>query len=105
MNSFFKGKVEWVFWWALLLIRFFQVSFLKKNTLFSKKPRVDIYISLVFQPRKYFFGLLAWKKVIFQASSLDMHFHNILFKIDNSTFIVLPIIVLVFDLSMSFRKF
>jgi len=33
-----------------------------------------------------------------------MHFHNILFKIDNFTFIVLTIIVPVVDLGMSFGK-
>jgi len=33
-----------------------------------------------------------------------MHFHNILFKIDNFIFIVLTIIVPVFNLGMTFRK-
>ena len=44
------------------------------------------------------------KKLFFQTRSFLMHFHNILFKIDNFTFIVLTVIVPVFDLGMSFGK-
>ena len=52
-----------------------------------------------------FYGLLVWKKkLIFQTRSFDMHFHNISFQIDNFTFIVLTIIVPVFDQGMSFGK-
>jgi len=59
------------------------------------------------------FGLLVCKKkIIFQTfhmrlrniSSFHMRFRNISFKIDKFTFIVLAIVVLVFDLGMSFKK-
>jgi len=56
---------------------------------------------------KNFFGLLVWKKkIIIQTWSFDIHFHNISFKTDNFAFIVLTIIVPVFNLAMdmSFRK-
>jgi len=65
------------------------------------------FFSLEKLPGKYdFFGLLVWKnKMIFQTWSFDVHFHNILFKIDNCfTSIVLAIIVPVFDLGMLFAK-
>jgi len=55
--------------------------------------------------KKIFFGLLVWKKkIIFQTWFFDMHFHNILFKIDHFNLIVLTIIVPVFDLGVSFGK-
>jgi len=62
-----------------------------------------------FPPRKSlekFFDLVVWKKkIIFQIRSFDMQFHNILIKMDNNfTFIMLTIIVPVFDLGMWFGK-
>jgi len=49
------------------------------------------------------FGLLVWKKKInFQTSSFDIHFHNILFKMNIILLISCYVIVPVFDLSRSF---
>jgi len=58
MNSFFKGKVEWVFWWALLLIRFFQVSFLKKTRCFLRNPGLT-FTSALFSSLENIF-LVCW---------------------------------------------
>jgi len=56
--------------------------------------------------QRHFFGLLVWKKKNnFPDFIFDVPFHNILFKMDNFTSIVLTtIIVPVFDLGMSFVK-
>jgi len=43
-------------------------------------------------------------KVILQTWSFHMHFHDILFEVDNFTSIILAIIGPVSDLGMSFRK-
>ena len=54
---------------------------------------------------KKIFGLLVWKKkMIFRTCSFDMCYHNIYSRLLILLFIVLPIIVPVFDLDMSFRK-
>ena len=54
---------------------------------------------------KKIFGLLVWKKkMIFRTYSFDMCYHNIYSRLLILLFIVLPIIVPVFDLDMSFGK-
>jgi len=58
--------------------------------------------------KNLFFGLLVWKRKLF--SRLDLLtwilliFYSAFDKINNFAFIVLTIIVAVFDLNMSFRK-
>jgi len=44
------------------------------------------------------------KKLIFQTCFFDMHLHNVSLNIGHFTFIVLTIIVPVFDLGMTFKK-
>jgi len=107
-SSFFLWILLCVFENLLLCLLKAETTTWKKFLYFTGLPRsLKKYgkIWSISALEKNSFGLLVWKKkIIFQTWFFDMDFHNILFKIDNFTFIVLTIIVSFFHLGMSFEK-